>query len=474
MPKRNLAWILVIGMIALLMWQLPHTIAGRDSVLKAFGPLVDVRVQINRNFVTEVNDDLMVHRAVDAGIRAMVSTLNDPFSGYMSRDDYERFEKRRDGFYGGIGIDVWTTEDGLEVLGREPHSPAVQVGILPGDVITHIDGVSVKDMPLDEVVANQLNGPSDTPIRLRLYTPTTNELITPRELTVYRAIIKLESVRGWSRDHEGNWRFILDPVQRIGYVRLTKFTTDVDERLDAIINRLLRENLRGLVLDLRENTGGLLKSALEVTDRFLESGLMVRTSGRRADEKQWFALREGTYPHFAMVVLINGSTASAAEIVAGSLRDHKRAVLVGERSFGKGSVQEVVELSDGNGAIKLTTAYYYLPGGQCIHRTPENMITGTWGVAPTIPVNLTESQRKRCLATWRNLARESAAVDKEAAPVTTTAASDDMAEHDAVRELLSADIQLAKGLEYLEKRLDTTTTKPAEDTPVSTTQESTP
>ena len=192
---------------------------------------------------------------------------------------------------------------------------------------------------------------------------------------------------------------MLDPELGIAYIRLIKFSPDVDERLDEEINRLRRQDLRGLVLDLRNNPGGLLDSAREVADKFLEGAvLIVRTAGRRSDEKQWFAMREGTYPHFPITVLINGSTASAAEIVAGALGDHQRAVVIGERSYGKGSVQEVVELENHGGAIKLTTAYYYLPNGRCIQRTMKSIQDGTWGVMPNLLVNLTAAQRAKSLA----------------------------------------------------------------------------
>lgn len=466
MPKRNLAWIVIIAMIALLMWQLPQTIAGRDSVLKAFGALVDARAQIRKRYVNDVNDDALIGAAVDAGIRAMVRGLDDPHAVYLSEKQYARFKQQTDGLYAGIGVQVWSTEAGLEVLSREPKSPAVVAGILPGEIITHIDGRPTAHVPLIEAVNNMLNGPPDTEVRLTILTPAAlvlageekrDGLEETREITLYRAIIKIDPLEGWSRAPKGRWRFMLDPELGIGYIRLIRFSPDVDERLDEEINRLRRQDLRGLILDLRDNPGGLLDSAREVADKFLEGGLIVRTAGRRADEKQWFAMREGTYPHFPITVLINGSTASAAEIVAGALGDHQRAVVIGERSYGKGSVQEVVELENHGGAIKLTTAYYYLPNGRCIQRTLKTIRDGTWGVMPNLLVNLTAAQRAKSLAVWREIRRESpirsemTGSDPHASNTSPTTKKSPMP--DAATRLLEADLQLNKAVEYLQDRL---------------------
>lgn len=461
MPKRNLAWILLIAMITLMMWQLPQTIAGRDAVYKAFGPLADVKAQIRKRFVHDLDDGELNRVAVEAGIRAMVERLGDPHAVYLNPSEYERFKRRTDGSFGGIGVDVGATPLGLEVLSRDPHSPAADADILPGDIITHVDGHATADIPLVEAVGGLLNGPPGTEVVLTIARPTGGKLGAPRDLTLQRAIIQFNPVRGWSRSPEGGWRYLLDPELRIGYIRLTKFTQDAVQKLDLAMQRLLGAGARGLILDLRENTGGLLDSARDVTDRFLDSGLIVRVSGRRADEKQWFAMRDGTYPSLPMVVLINGSSASAAEIVAGALRDHHRAEVVGERSYGKGSVQEVVELDGGHGAIKLTTAYYYLPGGSSIDRTSRAGRTGDWGVTPTVPVPLTEEQRRRWLAIWREVGREvtSRPSTAEAEPVGETGEEwsgereSDPEWSAAAQAVLEGDLQLRAGLELLQRRL---------------------
>jgi carboxyl-terminal processing protease len=456
MPKRNIAWVLVIAVITLLLWRLPQTIAERDVVYRAFAPLADARSQIHQRFVDDTNDAILVNSAVDAGIRAMVAQLQDAHAIYLNQDEYERFRSRTDGVFGGIGVDVWSTPAGLEVLSRDPNSPAAQAGILPGDIITHVDGLATSSVSLVDAVNNLLNGPPDTEAALTIVRPSDSVAKPPREITVRRTEIHVDSIRGWGRTAGGGWRYMIDGRERIAFVRLTKFTQDVDERLDVVMEGLLQQGLRGLILDLRDNTGGLLDSAREVSDRFLEAGLIVRTGGRRVDDKQWFAMRDGTYPSFPMVVLINGSTASAAEIVAGSLRDHRRAAVVGERSYGKGSVQEVIELDNRHGAIKLTTSYYFLPSGQCIDRTFRSAVAGVWGVAPTVPVNLTDRQRKKCLDAWREIGREAvpAGTPPTSGPAEESKAVDDVSRVQAAAQaLLEADLQLNKAYELLLSRL---------------------
>ncbi len=448
MPKRNLAWILLIAMITLLMWQLPQTIAGRDAVYKAFGPLADVKAQIRRRFVEEVDEDALTSTAVEAGIKAMIGRIHDPYAVFLNRDDYARFKSRTEGVFGGIGVDVWAVPEGLEVLSRDPGSPASDADILPGDIIILVDGQSVAGLPLVEAVSGLLNGPPGSEVTLTILDRQGKEAPALREVKVTRAVIQIDPIRGWSRSPTGGWRFMLDTVRRIGYVRLTKFTQDAATRLDAVMQRMFAADLQGLILDLRENPGGLLDSAREVADRFLESGLIVRVSGRRSDEKSWSAMRDGTYPHFPMAVLINGSTASAAEIVAGALRDHDRAIVVGERSYGKGSVQEVVELDGSFGAIKLTTAYYYLADGECIHRTVKAEATGSWGVAPTVPVELTPAQEERWRATWRELGRQ--LVDAPEVHEANGVQEIDDPERERTKELvLEGDIQLRTALSEL-------------------------
>lgn len=475
MPKRNIAWVLLIGVIALLMWQMPQTIAGRDAVYRSFGVLADVKAQIERRAVSDIDDDVLTTAAVQSAIRAMIENIDDPYAVYLDPDEYRRFKGRAEGVFGGVGLDVGTVPRGLEVLSRDAGSPAAMADIRPGDLITHADGESLVGRPLVEIVNNVLNGPPGTEVRLTVVRPG-DPPSDPRDVTLRRAVIHINVVRGWFPNESGGWRYMLDAERLIGYVRLTKFTEDAADQLDAVVQRLLSAGLRGLVFDLRENTGGLLDSARDVADRFLAEGLIVSVRGRRSDAKAWSAMHDGTYPPFPMAVLINGSTASAAEIVAGALRAHRRARLFGERSYGKGSVQEVIELAGNSGAIKLTTAYYYLPDGRCIHRTPKTEASGQWGVEPNQVIPLTDSQRTAWLETWRKLGREQdertgrGAGSEASAPASGGRHVRSADESDRLEDLqwiLARDVQLRRALEHLQGK-----DRPREEPPAATTARS--
>lgn len=447
MPKRNLAWVLIVVAVALILWQLPQTIAGRDSVLRAFGPLVDARAQIHRRYVADVDDDKLTRAAIDEAIRAMIRQLNDPYAVYLNPEEFQRFYDRTHGKYGGIGVEVWTTEYGLEVLSREPGSPADVEGIQPEDLITHIDGEPIAQLTAFEAVNNRLNGVVGTTVKVRVIRG--NSADAPGRIldfSLTRAEIEIDPVRGWSRNTEGGWRFMLDPDSRIGYLRLVKFTDQGPERMREEIEHLLARGMRGLILDLRENGGGLLDTAWKIADMFLDSGLIVTTKGRRSPEQQWYASDEGTLPEFPMVIIVNSATASASEIVSGSLRDHDRAVVLGERTFGKGSVQELIPLENDRGAIKLTTRYYYLPSGVCIHRRPGMTAKDDWGVRPTIDVELTPAEQSDWMRCWRDIARQ------------PTHGAEDLV---GLQDVLELDKQLNSAVEYLRHQLqpnDTTQT----------------
>jgi carboxyl-terminal processing protease len=213
---------------------------------------------------------------------------------------------------------------------------------------------------------------------------------TPVELTVTRAVVQIHSVRGYRHDEKSTWDFLIDPEHRIAYVRITNFMENTADELDKALLPLLKDKagtLKGIILDLRFNPGGLLQAGIDVSKRFLDSGVIV-TAGRPDTAKREFiaeATPEKTYPRMPLVVLINEYSASASEIVAGALKDHRRAVLIGARSFGKGSVQSLINLDNGNAALKLTTQYYYLPSGKNIMRKKD---AKEWGVEPDPAFNI--------------------------------------------------------------------------------------
>ncbi len=414
MPKRNIAWIFIVFIIALVMWQLPQTIANRDALLRSFGPIVAARTTIEQHAVRAVDDQQIADAAVDAAINAMVAELNDPYAVYLNPEQYVAFQSKVAGHYGGIGVEVCGADNGLEILNRAADSPAMAAGLWPGDIIVAIDGVKLIDIPPVESVNNMLNGVIGSEVELQIER-TDAETGTTQTLTVEltRADISLEPIRGWRRTTDGAWDYVLSPTDQIGYVRLVKFTPDIDEQLAAVVRPLISKGLKGLVLDLRENSGGLLDSAWEIADMFLADGLIVKTAGRNSPPQQWFAKAEGTLPNVRLAVLVNSASASASEIISGSLRDHKRATIFGARTFGKGSVQEVIPLGDTGGAIKLTTRYYYLPNGVCIHRHADDGPEDEWGVIPDRPVDLTDAERRQWRDAWRMSAREPAGADDE-------------------------------------------------------------
>jgi carboxyl-terminal processing protease len=312
--------------------------------LKLFG---DVFERVRAEYVEEVSDETLI----EAAINGMLTSL-DPHSGYLDAKKYRDMQVQTKGEFGGLGIEV-TMENGLvKVVSPIDDTPAYRAGIQAGDVITHIDNEPVLGMSLSEAV-ERMRGPVDTTIALTLRRPGREE---PLDVSMARAVITISPVR-WHAEGD------------IGYLRVTTFNEQTESSLQQAIDQLkaqLGASLKGVVLDLRNNPGGLLEQAVAVADIFLDRGEIVSTRGRRPDSIQRFNARKGDLiDGRPMVVLINGGSASASEIVAGALQDHDRAIVMGTRSFGKGSVQTIMPLP-GHGAIRLTTARYYTPAGTSI------------------------------------------------------------------------------------------------------------
>jgi carboxyl-terminal processing protease len=313
--------------------------------LKLFG---DVFERVRAEYVEEVTDEQLV----EAAINGMLTAL-DPHSGYLDAKKYRDMQVQTKGEFGGLGIEV-TMEDGLvKVVSPIDDTPAFRAGIKAGDVITHINEEPVLGLSLAEAV-ERMRGPVDSPIDLTLRRPGREE---PIDVNMARAIITISPVR-W-RPEGGD----------IGYVRVTTFNEQTEASLQEAVKSLkddLGATMKGVVLDLRNNPGGLLEQAVAVADTFLERGEIVSTRGRRSDSIQRFNARRGDAASgMPIVVLINGGSASASEIVAGALQDHHRAIVMGTPSFGKGSVQTIMPLP-GHGAMRLTTARYYTPSGTSI------------------------------------------------------------------------------------------------------------
>jgi carboxyl-terminal processing protease len=307
-----------------------------------------VFTRIKENYVEQIEDDQLLEYA----IRGMLSGL-DPHSAYLSQEEYKELQIGTQGEFGGLGIEV-TMDDGfVKVVAPIDDTPASRAGIQAGDLIVRLDGQPVKGMSLNDAV-QIMRGKPGTDIRLTIIREGRDQ---PLQVKITRAVIEVKSVD--SR--------MLEPGY--GYLRISHFQTNTQEAVDSALQELeqkTEDGLQGLVLDLRNNPGGVLSAAVSVSDTFLEQGLVVYTEGRSNDSRLRYSARPGDAIDGApLVVLVNEGSASASEIVAGALQDHGRAVVVGKKTFGKGSVQTIQDLSAG-GALKLTTARYYTPDGRSI------------------------------------------------------------------------------------------------------------
>lgn len=325
----------------------------------------DVLAIVKKSYVEEVDTKKLIYGAING----MLASL-DPHSSFMPPDMYKEMKIDTKGSFGGLGIEI-TIKDGLlTVISPIEDTPAFRAGIKAGDQILKIEDRFTKDMTIMDAV-KRMRGPKGTKVTLTIMREGFDK---PKEFTLVRDTIQVKSVRFRSMD------------QGYGYIRIAQFQEKTDDDLVKALKALKEENggeLRGLVLDLRNDPGGLLDQAVKVADHFIEDGLIVYTEGRERESRMQFSARKlGTEPNYPMVVLINSGSASASEIVAGALQDHKRAVVMGTQSFGKGSVQTIIPLSDESG-LRLTTARYFTPGGRSIQAK---------GITPDIVVERAEIQ----------------------------------------------------------------------------------
>ena len=320
--------------------------------------LADVFAIVERNYVEPVKANNLINGAIDG----MLETL-DPHSGYMTPEIYKEMQTETRGSFGGIGFEITIRDKVLTVVAPIEDTPASRAGIQSGDMILRIDGKSTKDITLMEAV-RLMRGPQGTEVCITIMRQGFTE---PKDFTLTRAIIPIRSVR--SR--------MLEPGY--GYLKLSQFIERTFPDMEAALKKLETQDgpLRGLILDMRNNPGGLLEQAVKVADLFLESGMIVYTEGRVEGQKmKFFVQKKEKIREYPIIVLVNGGSASASEIVAGALQDHGRAVVLGSQTFGKGSVQTIIPLEDGS-ALRLTTARYYTPNGRSIQAQ---------GISPDIQV----------------------------------------------------------------------------------------
>lgn len=393
--KRIVAPFLILAILVVIALQLPTMARERDDAYVWFHPIQDIRKIVSDHFVEAPDMEALQNGAISG----MLEVLDDPYTEYIPNRAIEDFEKNTGGSYVGIGAEVRKINGWMTIVTPMPGSPALEVGIEAGDQIRSIDGVTTEDELLEDSIS-RLTGEPGTVVKVLVHREGTPEDdLMPFEIT--RRRIRVETVEGVHRIGE-DWDYYLDRDQKFAYIRLNQFTGTSAQEMDAALWRLVDEGLNGLVLDLRFNPGGRLDAAIRIADLFLENGRIVSLMGRDPEERSgWNADRRNTLPDFPMVVLVNGQSASASEIVSGALQGNGRAIVVGTRTFGKGKVQDVKNLPSGLGRLKITTAYYYVPDGtdglgRNIQRLPDSDI---WGVDPNdgfyVPMTNTEYVQMR-------------------------------------------------------------------------------
>ena len=318
----------------------------------------EVLEKINKEYVEEINQS----ESMDSAINGLLQSL-DPYSAYMSPEIFEEMQTETSGEFGGLGIEVSMEAGVVKVISPIDDTPASKAGIKAGDYIVKINNIQVQGKSLSEAV-DLMRGPVDSGIELTVRRRGVKKALT---FNIIRKVIEIQSVKS----------DILD--NNIGYIRITSFNDNSSQQIKKQIEKLKKnENVNAFILDLRNNPGGLLSQAIKISDFFLENGEIVSTKSRKKlENKKWFAKKGDITEGKTLLVLINYGSASASEIVAGALKDHKRAIILGESSYGKGSVQSIIPLKN-KGAIRITVAKYYLPSGKSISEV---------GVRPDIEIN---------------------------------------------------------------------------------------
>lgn len=396
--------------------------AGKGDTVKLMDLFGDVFDKIKRDYVEDVADKDLV----EAAINGMLSSL-DPHSSYMNEKAFDEMKIQTKGEFGGLGIEV-TMENGLvKVVSPIDDTPAFAAGIKTGDYISRIDNEAVMGTTLSEAV-EKMRGKPGTSIKLTVLREGEGD---PLEFTIKRDIIKIKSIRSKT---EGD----------IAYIRITSFSEQTAKSLEKELSRIIGEigadSFKGVVLDLRNNPGGLLDQAIEVTDLFLDKGEIVSTGGRVTDSNKKFSATGGdVISGKPIVIIINGGSASASEIVAGALQDHKRAITIGTKSFGKGSVQTIIPLSTSRGAMRLTTSRYFTPSGRSIQAE---------GIEPDIWVEQSklESLDSKKLATEASLHKH---LENSADKAKTGSKTAKEAMLKRQKELYATDYQLARAVDML-------------------------
>ncbi len=361
-------WVVLFLLVVVFMGVSPAYAKEKVDKFEKLRIFARVMTIIEENYVDKVDPVKLINNA----IKGMVSSL-DPHSSYMTPDEYKELKITTTGKFGGLGIEITIKDGVLTIVAPIEGTPAYKAGLKPNDMIIKINGKSTLGMSLQEAV-KLLRGKPGTKVTITILRGKNSK---PFDVTITRAIIHVKSVK-------------YKKIGDVGYLRISQFQQGTTEEVKKALKKL--KGIKGLVLDLRNDPGGLLQEAIGVSDLFVKKGLIVSIRGRRKyDVQKFYATNGGTEPGYPLVVLINSGTASAAEIVAGCLQDDKRALIMGVRSFGKGSVQTIIPLPDGS-ALRLTTARYYTPSGRSIQAV---------GIEPDIVVNQAKLTEEKASFTLR-------------------------------------------------------------------------
>ncbi len=435
MPRRTLWIMLAVAVFSLACYER----ADHNRYGRWFSEVLET---IDRHYLEPVDDQKLFEGALGGMVRSL-----DDYSAFLPRSEASGFQEALDQHYGGVGIEVTLdpSDRQLTVMNLMAGSPAARSGLKSGDKIISVDGQPTAKMELNDVV-RLLRGKPGAAVNLGVRRGDEEKQL---DFQLVRAVIQIDSVRGFKRTGGGDWNFFLPGDDHLGYVRIESFGESTVDEFEAAMQQLTKGNCRGAIIDLRNNPGGLLDAAEEICDLFLPAGkLIVSTRGRNGrGEKDYLATGRGPYQELPLVVLIDDRSASASEIVAACLQDHQRATIVGQRSWGKGTVQNVIPLEGGKSLLKLTIASYWRPSGKNIHRTSKN---DDWGVTPDADceVKLDEGQQAR----WFQRQRQR---DRETPGETASAASATPASADAAPPPSAFDPQLERAIEVLKEKLGT-------------------
>jgi len=396
--------------------------AGTDKVYKNIDIFIEVLRQIEENYVEEEDAQKLIYGAING----MVQSL-DPHSSFMTKEEHRELMLETRGSFTGIGIEITIRDNILTVVSPIEGTPAFKAGLKAGDKILKIESKSTKNMTMMEAVKN-IRGPRGTEVKLTIMREGET---APLEFSIIRDVIPLKSVR----------HYLLTPD--IGYIRVSNFQSKTAHDLSEALEKIEKVNkLKGLILDLRNNPGGLLTQAIEVSDLFMDGGVIVTTKGRNTPQNiEATAHKNKKAGNYPIIVLVNGGSASAAEIVAGALQDNKKALILGTRTFGKGSVQTILPLSDGSG-LRLTTARYYTPSGKSIQSS---------GITPDIELSYIPFGEKKDEKSPRfvreedlthHIPNEDGKMEKES--------KKDLDKDDMIKELLEKDNQVRHALQLLQ------------------------